>query len=210
MWMRWVMVAGALLLLCAAPTAALAVSESMVTVTLGSETPNGPFADFANSGVMAGLNGSYRVTRWLETGVDLAYFNSAGIRDGQSYVLIEPTTDDYVEVMLAEKWTVTEFGLFARAFVFERGKLGSFLRAGAGTYTVRMTQDVAAASATTTLGGNEQAGKFGFSAGLGARYRIGGGTSLGIEALFHHIFAKDTDVSFTTVGATLGFGPGGK
>jgi hypothetical protein len=207
---RWVMMAGALLLLCAAPTAALAVAESMVTVTLGSETPSGPFADVANGGVMAGLNGGYRVTGWLETGVDLSYFNSAGVRNGQSYVMLEPTTGNYVNVSLSEKWTVTEFGLYGRAFVFERGRLGSFLRAGAGTYTVRITQDVSAASATTTLGGNEQVSKFGLSAGLGARYRIGGGTSIGLEALFHHVFARDTDVSFTTIGATLGFGPGGK
>jgi hypothetical protein len=117
------MVAGALLLLCAVPTAALAVAESMVTVTLGSETPNGPFADIANSGVMAGLNGSYRVTRWLETGLDLAYFNSAGIRDGQSYVLLEPRpprpsagTSRRVSSVSAPVWALAIASAAARAW----------------------------------------------------------------------------------------------
>jgi opacity protein-like surface antigen len=203
---RWMTMGGALLLLCAAPMAAQAGAESRVTLRLGSETPSGPFADVANGGVMAGLSAGFRMIPWLESGVDLGYYNSGSVRNGQTYTIIEPTTGNIVNVTLAEHWTITQFGLYGRAFFFERGRFGPFLRAGAGTYTVRLSQDVQSSTATTTVGGNEQASKFGFNVGLGARYRVAGGTSLGVEAMYHHVFARDTDVSFSTVGATLGFG----
>jgi hypothetical protein len=45
---------------------------------------------------------------------------------------------------------------------------------------------------------------------VGARYRVVGGTSLGVEALYHSVLAKDTNVTFWTTGVTLGFGPSGK
>jgi hypothetical protein len=204
------MVAGALLLLCAAPTAALAVAESMVTLTLGNQSPSGPFGEVAKSGTMAGLNGGYRVTRWLESGVDIAYFHELGQRDGKVLTGREPSTDEIVTLTLAESWTVTELGLYGKAYVFEHKSFSPYLRFGAGAYSVRYSVDVAAASGTTTAGGNEEQSKFGFSGGLGVRGRIFGDTSLGLEAVHHKIFAKDTDVSFTSIGVTLGFGSGGK
>ncbi|HVP14577.1 MAG TPA: outer membrane beta-barrel protein [Terriglobales bacterium] len=202
---RWMMV-GALALLCAAPTAALAGAESRVTLRLGSESPTGPFREVASSGAMAGLSAGFRAIPWLESGVDLGYFNSASVRNGETYGIIEPTTGNPVSVTLTEHWTITQFGLYSRAFIFERGRLGPFLRAGAATYTVRISQDVQTSSATTTVGGNEQVSKFGLSGGVGVRYVVAGGTSIGVEAVYHHIFARDTDVSFTAIGATLGFG----
>jgi hypothetical protein len=202
---RW-MVVGALALLCAAPTAALAGAESRVTLRLGSETPIGPFREVASSGAMAGLSAGFRAIPWLESGVDLGYFNSAGVQNGETYDLTEPTTQQPLTVTLTEHWTITQFGLYSRAFIFERGRLGPYLRAGASTYTVRLSQDVQQSNVTTTLGGNEQASKFGLSAGLGVRYVVAGGTSIGVEAIYHHIFARSTDVSFTAIGATLGFG----
>jgi hypothetical protein len=207
---RWVMVAGALLLLCAAPTAALAVAESMVTLSLGNQTPSGPFADVCKSGVMVGLNGGYRVNRWLESGVDLAYFHGRGKRDGDSFNVTEPTTGDVVNITLAESWTITELGLYGKAFVFEHRSLAPYLRAGVGTYVVRYAVDVSASSGTSTVEGNEQESKFGVNGGVGVRGRVSGGLTLGVEALYHRIFANATNVSFSRIGVSLGFGAGGK
>jgi opacity protein-like surface antigen len=212
------MVAGALLL-CAAPTAAFAAAESMVTFTLGSGTPTGSFAEIANSGAMACVNAGYRVTRSIEAGVTLGYFNYASVRNGQEYRIQDPSTGNLVGLTLSEHWTLTEIGLYGKVFPYEHGRLGTYLRAGLGAYTVRLSQDVSAADAQTNVGGNEQQNKFGFSAGLGARFRISGGTHLGVEGLYHKVYGRGRDaldterntaVSFTTVGATLGFGPGGK
>ncbi len=206
---RWVMVAGALLLLCSAPRAALAVAESMVTIKVGQQSPSGAFADIAKSGVMACLSGGYRVTRWMESGVDVAYFHQLGKRDGMNLTTTEPSTGELVNLTLAESWTTTELGLFSRLFVYERKTIAPYLRVGVGAYTVRYTLDVANSSGTTTVGGNEQQSKFGLSGGLGVRGRIFGNTSLGVEALFHHVFAKDeARVDLSTIGVTLGFGSG--
>jgi hypothetical protein len=216
---RWGRVAGALLLLCAVPTAALAVAESMVTFTLGSGTPSGSFAEIANSGSMAGLNAGYRVTRWLEAGAAIGYYSYASVRNGQQYYIVDPSTQKPVNFTLSERWTVTELGLYGKIIPYEHGRLGTYLRAGVGTYNVRLGQDVSAADGQTSVGGNEQQNKFGFSGGVGARFRIAGGTHLGVEGLYHHVYGRGRDVlhterdaavSFTTVGATLGFGPGGK
>ena len=203
------MVAGALLLLCAAPTAVLAAAESVVTVTLGHQAPNGAFSDVAKSGSMVGLSAGYRVTRWLATGVDLTYFRALGVHDGEQFEYLEPSTGRITSITLAENWSITELGLYAKAFVFERGRLAPYLRSGAGAYSVRYGQDVSASSAGTTVGGVEQESKFGVSAGVGVRYRIAGGTSLGLESLFHRIFARDSDVNLWTTGLTIGFGPTG-
>jgi opacity protein-like surface antigen len=203
------MVTGALLLLCAAPPAVMAAAESIVTVTLGQQAPTGAFSDVAKSGVMAGMSAGYRVTRWLATGVDFTYFRSLGVHDGDAIDIFEPSTERRVSITLAENWTVTELGLYAKAFVLERGRLAPYVRAGAGGYSIRYSQDVSAASGGTTLGGAEQASKFGVSGGAGVRYRVVGGTSLGLEALYHRIFAKDTEVSLWTTGVTIGFGPTG-
>jgi len=206
---RWVMVVGALLLPCAAPPAVMAAAESMVTVTLGSQSPQGSYADVAKSGTMAGLSAGYRVTRWLAAGVDFTYFRGLGAHDGDVIDIFEPSTQHVVTITLAENWTITELGLYTKAFFLERGRLSPYLRAGAGTYSIRYSQDVSTASAGTTLGGDEQANKFGFSGGGGFRFRIAGGTSLGVEALYHRIYARDTQVSLFTTGATIGFGPTG-
>jgi opacity protein-like surface antigen len=205
---RWVMVAG-VLLLCAAPQAVMAAAESMVTVTLGNQKPEGKFGDLAKSGVMAGMSAGYRVTRWLATGVDFSYFRSPGARDGQPTDFFDPGTQKPVVSTLAENWTVTELGLYAKAFVLERGRLAPYVRAGAGSYSIRYALDVSAASASTTLGGTESASKFGVSGGAGLRYRAFGGTSLGFEALYHRVFARDMKVNLWATGVTVGFGPAG-
>ena len=203
------MVAGALLLLCAAPTAVMAAAESVVTVTLGQQSPNGAFGEVAKSGSMVGLSAGYRVTRWLAAGVDLTYFRSLGAHDGEQVEYREPSTGRMTTITLAENWSITELGLYAKAFVFERGRLAPYLRSGAGAYSVRYGQDVSASSAGTTVGGVEQQSKFGVSAGAGFRYRVAGGTSLGLEALYHRLLARDTDVNLWTTGLTIGFGPNG-
>ncbi len=215
---RWRVVAGALLLLCAAPTAVLAAAESRVTVMLGSGTPNGSFADIAGSGAAAGLSAGYRTTRWLEMGAAINYFNCAGVRNGQSILYREPSTGNETTITLSEHWSVLELGVYGKVYQFERGRLGTYLLGGAGAYTVRLGQDVSVSSAATTVGGNEQQNKFGLNAGVGASYRVSGGTHLGFKAVYHHIFGKGRDVlgaerstavSFTTIGLTLGFGPAG-
>lgn len=206
---RWMMVASASLLLCVAPQAVMAAAESMVTVTLGNQAPTGAFSDIAKSGMMAGMSAGYRVTRWLATGVDYSYFNSLGTHDGDEIDIFEPSTERVVTITLVERWSITELGLYAKAFVFERGRFAPYLRAGAGTYSIRYSQDVSAASAGTTLAGVEQASKAGVNAGAGLRYRVLGGTSIGFEALYHHIYARDTAVSLWTTGVTVGFGPTG-
>jgi hypothetical protein len=206
---RWVMVAGALLLPCAAPPAVMAAAESMVTVTLGQEAPTAAFGDVAKSGTMAGLSAGYRVTRWLATGVDLAYFRSVGAHDGDKFDVYEPSTNKIVNVTLAENWTITELGLYAKAFLLERGRFSPYVRAGAGAYTIRYTQDVAASSAGTTVGGFDEVSKFGVSCGGGLRMRVVGGTSLGVEALVHRVSARQTAVSLWTIGLMVGFGPTG-
>jgi opacity protein-like surface antigen len=211
---RWVMVAGALLLLCAAPPAVMAAAESMVTVTLGHQSPtglfsDGKFKDVAKPGVMAGFSAGYRVTRWLATGVDINYFRSPGAHDGDQFEIFEPSTEKIVTITLAEDWAITELGMYAKAFVFERGRVAPYVRAGAGAYSIRYSQDVAASSAGTTLGGSDQASKFGFSGGVGVRMGIVGGTTLGVETLYHRILARDTDVSLLTTGLMIGFGPTG-
>jgi opacity protein-like surface antigen len=204
------MLAGALLGLCAASPAALAATESLVTLRAGNSTPTGDYNLVARRGVMAGLGAGYRAMRWLETGLDLTYFRNVGNRDRKALEIIEPTTGNVVQITLAENWTLTEFGLYGKAYVMERGRLAPYLRIGAGAYNVNYRLDVSVASATTTAGGSEQQGKFGLSAGVGARYRVVGGTSLGVEALYHNVLAKDTNVTFWTTGVTLGFGPSGK
>jgi opacity protein-like surface antigen len=206
---RWVMVAGALLLLCAAPSAVMAAAESMVTLTLGTQSPKGDFGKLAQSGSMAELSAGYRVTRWLATGVDFTYIQCKGAHDGKVVDIFEPSTERVVTVTLAENWTVTELGLYAKAFVFERGRFSPYLRTGAGTYTISYSQDVSAASAGTTLTGAERASKFGVSGGAGVRFRVVGGTSMGVEALYHRIFAKDKHVDLMTTGLTVAFGPTG-
>ena len=206
---RWMMVAGALLLLCAAPPAVMAAAESMVTVTLGSQAPRGAFSEVAKSGSMAGLSAGYRVVRWLATGVDYSYFRSPGTHNGEVMDILERSSGRTVNITLVENWTVTELGLYAKAFVLERGRFAPYLRAGAGTYAIRYNQDVSAASATTTLGGTESKSKAGVNAGAGLRYRVVGGTTLGLEALYHRIYARDIKVNLWTTGVTVGFGPTG-
>jgi opacity protein-like surface antigen len=206
---RWVMVASALLL-CAAPQAVMAAAESMVTVTLGNQTPTGDFGDVAQSGMMAGMSAGYRVTRWLAAGMDFTYFRSIGTHDGEAQTIpAEPGITRTVGITRAENWTVTELGLYAKAFVMERGRLAPYVRAGAGTYSIRYTLDASSASAGTTLGGSEQASKFGVNGGAGLRYRVFGGTSLGLEALYHRVFARDVQVDLWSAGVTVGFGPTG-
>jgi hypothetical protein len=204
---RWRVVAGALLLLCVAAPAVMADAESVVTLTMGSQTPGGAFGDVAESGSMAGLSAGYRVSRWLETGASFNYFGSPGTHNGAAITIpSDPGTGKPVTVTLAENWNVANLGLYARVFVFERGRLAPYLRAGAGTYSIRYSQDVSTASAATTLGGIEQAGKTGVNAGAGLRYRVLGGTSLGIETIYHRIYARDAQLNLWTTGVTIGFG----
>jgi hypothetical protein len=204
---RGMMVAGALLLLCAAPPAVMAAAESMVTVTLGSQRPRGAFSDVAGSGPMAGFGAGYRVNRWLATGVEYNYFANSGAHNGDLIDILEdPGTLRAVSVTLAESWTVTEFGLFAKTFVLERGRFAPYVRAGAGTYSIRYSQDVSTASAGTTLGGVEQASKAGVNLGAGLHYRVLGGTSIGFEALYHRIYARKIKADLWTTGITVGFG----
>ncbi len=207
---RWGMVACALpLLLCAAPHGARAAAESMVTVTLGSQSATGAFSEVAKGGTTAGLSAGYRVTRWLAMGADFGYFRALGKHDGENLTVREPTTGKDVAITLAENWTVTELGLYAKAFVFERGRISPYLRGGLGAYTIRYSQDVKAASAGTTVGGNEQSSDFGISGGAGVRLKVVGGTTVGAESVVHCVFAKDTRVSLWLTGLTVGFGPAG-
>ena len=206
---RWWMVAGALLLLCAAPPAALAAAESVVTVTLGHQSPLGDFGDVAEPGMMAGVGAGYRVTPWLAVGADFTYFRAPGSHDGEEFDIIEPSTEKLVTITIDENWSITQLGLYGKAFLFERGRFSPYLRAGAGGYSLRYSQDVAAATAGTTVAGNEQANRFGVSTGAGLRMRIGGGTAIGFEATYHNIFARDTNVSLWTTGLTVCLGPTG-
>lgn len=206
---RWRVVAGTLLLLCVAPPAVMAAAESMVTVTLGRQTATGSFGDVAKSGSCAALSAGYRVTKWLAMGADLGYFRSLGKHDGEALSAWEPTTRKYVQITMAEDWNITEMGLYAKAFVFERGRLSPYLRGGAGAYSIRYSQDVKTASAGTTVGGNEQLSKFGVSGGGGVRYKVTGGTTVGLESVVHCVFARDTRLSLWLTGLTVGFGPVG-
>ena len=206
---RWMMVAGALLLLCVAPQAVMADAESMLTLTMGSHTPRGAFSGVAESGSMAGVSAGYRVTRWFATGVDFNYFGSSGTHNGDVITIDDPGTEKPPTVTLVEKWAVTNLGLHAKVFVLERGRFAPYLRVGAGTYSIRYSQDVSAASTGTTLAGVEAASKAGINVGAGLRCRVFGGTSLGFEALYHQIFARRVRVNLLTTGVTVGFGPTG-
>lgn len=206
---RWWMVAGALLLLCAAPSAVMAAAESVVTVTLGHQSPSGSFGDVAQGGMAASVSGGYRVAPWLAVGADFSYFKSPGAHDGEEFSITEPSTEKLVTITIDENWSVTELGLYGKVFLFERGRFSPYLRGGAGAYSLRYSQDVAAASAGTTVAGNEQANKFGVSGGAGVRMRVLAGTWIGIESVYHNIFARDTDVSLWTTGLIVGFGPTG-
>ena len=205
---RWWMVAG-VLLLCAAPSAVQAAAESVMTVTLGRQTPNGSFGDIARSGTMAAVSGGFRVAPWLAVGADFTYFKAPGAHDGEEFDIIEPSNEKLVTITIDENWSITELGLYGKLFLFERGRFSPYLRGGAGAYGLRYSQDVAAATVGTTVAGNEQANKFGVSGGAGIRMKIVGGTSLGVETLYHNIFARDTNVNLWTTGLILGFGPTG-
>lgn len=206
---RWWMVAGALLLPCAAPPAVMAAAGSVVTVTLGHQSPLGDFADVAEPGIMAGVSAGYRVAPWLAVGAEFTYLRAPGAHDGEEFDTFEPSTEKLVTITMDENWSVTQLGLYGKAFLFERGRLSPYLRVGAGGYSLRYSQDVAAATAGTTVEGNEQANKFGVSGGAGVRMRLVGGTAIGIEALYHNIFARDTNVNLWTTGLTVCFGPTG-
>lgn len=206
---RWWMVAGALLLLCAAPSAVMAAAESVVTVTLGHQSPSGSFSDVAEAGMMAQVSGGFRVAPWLAVGADFTYFKAPGVHDGEEFDTIEPTTQKLVTLTIDENWSVTELGLYAKLFVLERGRFSPYLRGGAGAYSLRYSQDVAAATAGTTVEGNEQANKFGVSGGGGIRMRVVAGAWIGVESLYHNIFARDENVSMWTTGLIVGFGPTG-
>lgn len=206
---RWWMVAGALLLLCAAPSAVMAAAESVVTVTLGHQSPSGAFGDVAGAGMMASVSGGYRVAPWLAVGADFTYFKAPGAHDGEEFDTFEPSTEKMVTVTIDENWSVTELGLYGKLFLFERGRFSPYLRGGAGAYSLRYSQDVAAATAGTTIEGNEQANKFGVSGGAGIRMRVVAGTWIGIESLYHNVFARDVSVNLWTTGLIVGFGPTG-
>lgn len=206
---RWMMVAGALLFLSVAPQAVMAATESTVTLTMGKQKPRGPFGDLAKSGSMAGLSASYRATRRFALGVDYNYFGCPGTHNGDVVnIANDPGTAKPVTITLAENWRVTSLGMYAKAFVFERGRFSPHLRAGAATYSIRYSQDVSEASSSTTLGGFEQVNKAGVNAGAGLRYRVLGGTSVGLEVVCHCIYTKRAKwMSLWTTGATIGFGP---
>jgi opacity protein-like surface antigen len=206
---RWWMVAGALLLLCTAPSAVQAAAESVVTVTLGHQSPTGSFGDIAQAGAMAAVSGGFRVAPWLAVGADFTYFKAPGSHDGEEFDIFDPNTEKLVTITLDENWSITSLGLYGKVFLFERGRFSPYVRGGAGAYSLRYSQDVAAASAGTSVAGNEQANKFGVSGGAGVRMKIVGGTSIGIETLYHNIFARDTNVSLWTTGLIVGFGPTG-
>jgi len=183
--------------------------ESMVTLTLGGQTPRGTFGDLAESGSMAGLSAGYRVARWLAAGVDYTYLRSPGAHNRAVIDLPEdPGTLRSVSITLAENWTVTELGLYAKAFVFKRGRLEPYLRGGAGSYSIRYSQDALTASTGTTLGGAESETKIGVNVGAGLRGRVLGGTSLGFEVLCHCIHTERAGwLSLWTTGVSVGFGP---
>ncbi len=184
--------------------------ESMVTLTLGGESPRQEFKDVAKSGSMVGLSAGFRATNWLAAGMDFTYMRSAGVHNGAVIdIPNDPGTGKPVNVTLVENWNIMNLGAYARIFVFERGRFAPYVRLGGGSYNIRYSQDVSAASAATTLSGTEQTTKPGISAGLGARYRILGGSTLGIEVVYHQIFANDVRMNLLTTGATLGFGPAG-
>jgi hypothetical protein len=206
---RWWMVAGALLLLCTAPSAVMAAAESVVTVTLGHQSPVGSFSDVATGGMTAALSGGFRVAPWLAVGADFTYCKAPGVHDGEEFDIIEPSSEKLVTITIDENWSVTALGLYAKVFVLERGRFSPYLRGGAGAYSLRYSQDVAAASAGTTVAGNEQANKFGVNGGGGIRMKVVSGTWIGIESVYHTVFARDTDVSLWTTGLIVGFGPTG-
>ncbi len=207
---RWGSVAGTLLLMCLAPAAVMAANESMVTLTLGRQTPTGAFGNVGKSGSAAALSAGYRVTSWLAVGADAAYFRSLGVHDGENLIVNEPESSPPYkpdQITLAESWNITELGLYAKTYMYQRGRLSPYLRGGAGAYTLRWSEDVKSSSIGTTVGGNEQQSKFGVQAGGGFTFRINGGNTLGVESLVHCIFARDQKVSMWLTGVTLGFGP---
>ena len=176
---------------------------------MGSQSPRGTFNEVAQSGSMVGLGAGYRASRMLALGVDCSYFGNPGVHDRSTVDIFDEGTGRVVNVTLAENWSITSLGAYAKLFCFERGRLTPFLRAGVGAYSIRYSQDVRASSATTTVAGFEQANKTGINAGAGVRYRVLAGTTLGIEAVYHQILARDTRVNLLTTGITVGFGPAG-
>ena len=184
--------------------------ESMVTLTLGSEAPRDVYQKVADAGSMVGLSAGFRVTHWLAAGMDFSYMRNAGTHHGASLTVpSDPSTGKPTTVTLVENWTITNLGAYARVFVAERGRFAPYVRLGVGDYSIRYSQDVSAATAATSLSGVEQASKPGISGGLGLRFRVLGGTSLGLEVVYHDIFLHDTRMNMLTTGVTLGFGPAG-
>jgi hypothetical protein len=204
---RWSWVAGTVLLTCLVPAVVMAANESMVTLTLGRQTPTGMFGDVSKGGSSAALSAGYRVTRWLALGADAAYFRSLGEYDGADLTVYEPTTGKNVEIFLAENWTITELGLYTKAYFYENGRFTSYLRGGMGAYTLHWSEDVKSSTGATTVKGNEEMSKFGVHGGGGFNIRINGGNTLGVESLVHSVFTRNAQVSMWMTGLTLGFGP---
>jgi hypothetical protein len=204
---RWRWVAGALLLGCLVPSMVLAANESMVTLTLGRQVPTGVFNDVSKGGSSASLSCGYRVAHWLALGADAAYFRSLGEYDGANLTVWEPSINKNVDITLAENWTITEFGVYARAYCYQRGRISAYFRGGTGAYTLHWSEDVKAASGASTVKGDEEQGKFGIHGGGGFNIRINGGNTIGLESLVHCIFTRDAKVSMWMTGATIGFGP---
>jgi len=183
--------------------------ESMVTLSVGTQTPRGSFHEVAQAGSMVGLSAGYRAARKLALGVDCTYLRNPGVNDKRVVDIFDPGTQKVVNITLAESWAITRLGGYAKLYCFERGRWAPYLLAGAGTYSIRYAQDVSAASATTTVAGVEQVNKAGINAGAGLRGRVVGGTSLGFEAVYHQIIARNTRVNLMTTAVTIGFGPTG-
>jgi opacity protein-like surface antigen len=207
---RWRVVAGTLLLMCLAPPMVMAANESMVTLTLGRQTPTGGFGDVAKNGSTAAFSAGYRVTPWLAMGADFGYFRALGMHDGEALTVWEPTTEKNVDITLAENWSITEVGMYAKAYLYNRARVSPYLRGGAGAYTIRWSEDVKSATSGTTVGGSEEQSKFGVHGGAGLVLRISGGTTIGVESVVHCLFMRDSRVSMWLTGVSVGFGPAAK
>lgn len=207
---RWWMMAGALLLLCAAVPMAQAAGEKQLVVKLGSSMPNGDYGTIASNGAMVGLDVGYKVDDRFALGMEVGYFRNAGFRDGQSFEIYDPTVSSAVTITLAESWSVSDLGAWGKCYFLRRNWVAPYLRAGTAVCNVAYNYDVRASSKSTNAGGRESSNKFGMSGGLGLSFKIAKNTALGLEGVYHKVLMRGDDVTFWTIGGTLGFGPGGK
>jgi hypothetical protein len=80
----------------------------------------------------------------------------------------------------------------------QMGKLTPYGILGAGLYTVSAESLPVLEEYYDGLGYGRSYGYFGFNAGLGATYALGGGFEIGIDARWHHVCSNFAAFDFTT------------